>query len=117
MLYTEDQEIVKAFKSEFIEMLCLSGELTDDWIPNKYFKIDTENSLIKDWVIIEDYKNEGKIIPIKVESQKSGYGSFLIKILLDGLLFAADNYCLRCGRMGHNILKCYAKTHISGKRL
>lgn len=44
-------------------------------------------------------------------------GAPLVQPVLDHAINWAINRCARCGRMGHTIFKCYAKTRVDGSRL
>lgn len=39
------------------------------------------------------------------------------KKYLERQIASANNLCYRCGRKGHFIKKCYAKTHLDGRKL
>lgn len=45
-IYTEDPTVVRAYESEFVNMLCLSCEFDDEWVPEMYYTIDPKKKEI-----------------------------------------------------------------------
>lgn len=44
-VFITDEKIVQQYRDEFIHLLCLSGELTDIWTPERYYSLREGNAL------------------------------------------------------------------------
>ena len=132
-IYIEDRKTIREFFNEFILLYCLSRELKEEWIPNKYYVLNTsipsedhtsriyKPDGLEDWVLVEERtanKKDVLIFNSSSHENKDTYLQMFGKMLYFGVKLVLEvKICSRCGRNNHNSSRCYARRHINGKLL
>jgi hypothetical protein len=96
-VFITDENIVRQYREEFIQLFCLSGELADIWTPERYYSLRT-NLIIEPPVLIP-------VDPIKCN--KCGKANHVTEKCWNVI-------CGLCDRIGHDEAACFAKTKLDG---
>jgi hypothetical protein len=132
-IYSEDPDLVTAYIQEFMQVLCLSSELNDNWEPEMYFTmrpiITEKESTIPITPLISNSQK------LEIKSNESWSGMFgrvagdFTRSFNDALAKSQPKvpvgspttppkqglFCNICLRNTHIASGCYAKTDIHGK--
>lgn len=100
-VFITDENIVRQYREEFIQLFCLSGELTDIWAPERYYSLRN--------ITLEP----PSLIPVDpIKCNKCGKTNHITDKCWFGL--SKPTTCTLCDRPGHDEVACFAKTKLDG---